>query len=59
MAMRFVRWMRSKLDASTARSFERLGSNKERQVKVRVISATNADVAASLFEQEESGEPIG
>ena len=25
--------------------FERLGSNKERQVKVRVISATNADLA--------------
>ena len=28
--------------------FERLGSNKERQVKVRVISATNADVAAMM-----------
>src|SRR4249919_1908350 len=28
--------------------FERLGSNKERQVKVRVISATNADVAAMI-----------
>ena len=24
--------------------FERLGSNRERQVKVRVISATNADL---------------
>ena len=28
--------------------FERLGSNKERQVKVRVISATNADVHAMI-----------
>jgi DNA-binding NtrC family response regulator len=28
--------------------FERLGSNKERQVKVRVISATNADLAAMM-----------
>lgn len=28
--------------------FERLGSNKERQVKVRVISATNADLPAML-----------
>ncbi|HEY5934970.1 MAG TPA: sigma 54-interacting transcriptional regulator, partial [Kofleriaceae bacterium] len=28
--------------------FERLGSNKERQVKVRVISATNADVNAMI-----------
>jgi DNA-binding NtrC family response regulator len=28
--------------------FERLGSNKERQVKVRVISATNADVQAMI-----------
>lgn len=28
--------------------FERLGSNKERQVKVRVISATNADIAAMI-----------
>src|SRR5262249_22946197 len=28
--------------------FERLGSNRERQVKVRVISATNADVAAMI-----------
>jgi DNA-binding NtrC family response regulator len=28
--------------------FERLGSNKERQVKVRVISATNADLAAMI-----------
>src|SRR4249919_2121719 len=28
--------------------FERLGSNKERQVKVRVISATNADIAALI-----------
>ena len=28
--------------------FERLGSNKERQVKVRVISATNADVGAMI-----------
>ncbi len=28
--------------------FERLGSNKERQVKVRVISATNADVGAMM-----------
>jgi DNA-binding NtrC family response regulator len=28
--------------------FERLGSNKERQVKVRVISATNADLGAMI-----------
>jgi DNA-binding NtrC family response regulator len=28
--------------------FERLGSNKERQVKVRVISATNADIQAMI-----------
>ncbi len=28
--------------------FERLGSNKERQVKVRVISATNADIPTML-----------
>jgi DNA-binding NtrC family response regulator len=28
--------------------FERLGSNKERQVKVRVISATNADLHAMI-----------
>jgi DNA-binding NtrC family response regulator len=28
--------------------FERLGSNKERQVRVRVISATNADLAAMI-----------
>ena len=28
--------------------FERLGSNRERQVKVRVISATNADVPAMI-----------
>src|SRR5205085_2547983 len=28
--------------------FERLGSNKERQVKVRVVSATNADVSAMI-----------
>ncbi|WP_295753963.1 sigma-54 dependent transcriptional regulator [Undibacterium sp.] len=28
--------------------FERLGSNKERQVKVRVISATNADLPAMI-----------
>jgi DNA-binding NtrC family response regulator len=28
--------------------FERLGSNKERQVKVRVISATNADINAMI-----------
>jgi DNA-binding NtrC family response regulator len=28
--------------------FERLGSNKERQVKVRVISATNADIATMI-----------
>ncbi len=28
--------------------FERLGSNKERQVSVRVISATNADLAAMI-----------
>jgi DNA-binding NtrC family response regulator len=28
--------------------FERLGSNKERQVRVRVISATNADVSAMI-----------
>jgi DNA-binding NtrC family response regulator len=28
--------------------FERLGSNRERQVKVRVISATNADLAAMM-----------
>jgi DNA-binding NtrC family response regulator len=28
--------------------FERLGSNKERQVKVRVISATNADLNAMI-----------
>src|SRR6185295_3758868 len=28
--------------------FQRLGSNKERQVKVRVISATNADVRAMI-----------
>jgi len=28
--------------------FERLGSNKERQVKVRVISATNADLAQMI-----------
>lgn len=28
--------------------FERLGSNKERQVKVRVISATNADLTAMM-----------
>jgi len=28
--------------------FERLGSNKERQVKVRVISATNADLRAMI-----------
>jgi DNA-binding NtrC family response regulator len=36
--------------------FQRLGSNKERQVKVRVISATNADVramiAAGTFRQD-------
>jgi DNA-binding NtrC family response regulator len=28
--------------------FERLGSNRERQVKVRVISATNADLASMI-----------
>ncbi|WP_312486892.1 sigma-54-dependent transcriptional regulator [Massilia timonae] len=28
--------------------FERLGSNRERQVKVRVISATNADLSAMI-----------
>ena len=28
--------------------FERLGSNRERQVKVRVISATNADIQAMI-----------
>ncbi|MFZ6801787.1 sigma-54-dependent transcriptional regulator [Undibacterium sp. Di24W] len=28
--------------------FERLGSNKERQVKVRVMSATNADLSAMI-----------
>jgi DNA-binding NtrC family response regulator len=28
--------------------FERLGSNKERQVKVRVLSATNADLASMI-----------
>jgi DNA-binding NtrC family response regulator len=28
--------------------FERLGSNKERQVKVRVLSATNADIGAMI-----------
>ncbi len=28
--------------------FERLGSNRERQVKVRVISATNADISAMI-----------
>ena len=28
--------------------YERLGSNRERQVKVRVISATNADLAAMI-----------
>jgi len=28
--------------------FERLGSNRERQVKMRVISATNADLAAMI-----------
>ena len=28
--------------------FERLGANKERQVKVRVISATNADLSAMI-----------
>jgi DNA-binding NtrC family response regulator len=28
--------------------FERLGSNRERHVKVRVISATNADLAAMI-----------
>jgi DNA-binding NtrC family response regulator len=28
--------------------FERLGSNREHQVKVRVISATNADIAAMI-----------
>ena len=28
--------------------FERLGSNKERQVKVRIISATNADLATMI-----------
>jgi DNA-binding NtrC family response regulator len=28
--------------------FERLGSNRERQVRVRVISATNADLAAHI-----------
>jgi DNA-binding NtrC family response regulator len=28
--------------------FERLGSNKERSVKVRVISATNADISAMI-----------
>jgi DNA-binding NtrC family response regulator len=30
--------------------FERLGSNRERQVKVRVISATNADLTAMIRE---------
>ncbi len=30
--------------------FERLGSNRERQVKVRVISATNADLPAMIRE---------
>jgi DNA-binding NtrC family response regulator len=28
--------------------FERLGSNRERQVKVRVLSATNADIPAMI-----------
>jgi DNA-binding NtrC family response regulator len=28
--------------------FERLGSNRERQVKVRVVSATNADLPAMI-----------
>jgi DNA-binding NtrC family response regulator len=28
--------------------FERLGSNKERQVRVRILSATNADLAAMI-----------
>ena len=28
--------------------FQRLGSNRERQVKVRVISATNADLPAMI-----------
>jgi DNA-binding NtrC family response regulator len=28
--------------------FERLGSNRERQVKVRVVSATNADIGAMI-----------
>ncbi|MFT4247166.1 MAG: sigma-54 dependent transcriptional regulator [Pseudomonas sp.] len=30
--------------------FERLGSNRERQVKVRVVSATNADLTAMIRE---------
>ena len=30
--------------------FERLGSNRERQVRVRVVSATNADLAAAIAE---------
>ena len=30
--------------------FERLGSNRERQVKVRVVSATNADLPAMIRE---------
>lgn len=30
--------------------FERLGSNRERQVKVRVVSATNADLGAMIRE---------
>ncbi len=38
--------------------FERLGSNRERQVKVRVISATNADLPAMIREGSLPRRPV-
>ena len=38
--------------------FERLGSNRERQVKVRVISATNADLPALIARRKVPRGPV-